>query len=166
MGSRFTAIATVIGIGFSLFPAPGQEPNPSVANQLSALLKEYSKVSGSVRTAGTDGERKQIVEKLVQFPGRFFDLADRNPGHPLALKALRDGIQALNTADSAALNVSHINTADFPSGCEGHLAGRAIEILRRDHLENEALGNVCDRMRYGYRLEYEGFLRTVLETSV
>ena len=37
--------------------------------------------------------------------------------------------------------------------------------MLRDHVLNDKLGPVCDRMRYGYRMEYEKFLRTVLRAN-
>ena len=37
--------------------------------------------------------------------------------------------------------------------------------MLRDHVQSDKLGPVLDRMRYGYRMEFEKFLRTALEKN-
>ena len=44
-------------------------------------------------------------------------------------------------------------------------AARTVALVLRDHVLSDKLGPVIDRMRYGYRLEYEKCLTTVLEKN-
>ena len=39
---------------------------------------------------------------------------------------------------------------------------RAFELLQRDHIRSDKLGPLCQRISYGFRKEYETFLRAVL----
>lgn len=137
------------------------------AEQFAALRKAYNAISGEQRAAKTDRERKLAIEHLAQWPEKFLELADKHPGDPIALKALTQAIQVVNSTDSGAQNAWEMNRTgkDFPAGSSDDAAARAIGLLLRDHAGSEALGRVCERVRYGYRMKYEGFLRTVMRDS-
>jgi AhpC/TSA family len=133
--------------------------------QYSAILKAYTPASGELRNATTDLERKAAVEKLATFSSKFLELAAEYPGDPVALVALRQAVQAVGSTDSAAQITWETNRAHFPSGNTDGSAVRTVTLVLRDHILSEKLGPVIDRMRYGYRLEYETCLRIVLEKN-
>jgi hypothetical protein len=139
------------------------EPTP--AEQFRELQKAYNAVSGEFRKAETDQQRKAAVEHLDGFPGKFLELADGNPTDPVALKALRQAVQAVISVDSLAQHAREMNRDAFPAGSQGDSAGRIVEILLRDHLESDKLAPICDRMRFGARREFEEFLGSALESN-
>jgi len=143
----------------------GQADSDTPRQQYTAIFKEYSPVSGGLRNATTDSDRKAAVERLAAFSSRFLDLAEKHPEDPIALTALRQAVQVVGSTDSAAQITWETNRADFPAGSSDGSAGRTAFLVLRDHVLSEKLGPVIDRMRYGYRLEYEKCLSTVLEKN-
>ena len=140
--------------------------NPGTPKQqYSAIFKEYRPVSGGLRNAKTDLERKAAVDRLAAFSSKFLDLAAKYPHDPIALTALRQAVQAVGSTDSAAQITWETNRSVFPAGSTDGSAGRTVALVLRDHVLSEKLGPVIDRMRYGYRIEYEQCLRTVLEKN-
>jgi hypothetical protein len=139
----------------------------TLAEQYAALMRAYRPDSSGIRDATNDRERRLAVERFAKWPEKFLDFADRNSNDPIALKALTQAIQTVNSTDSAAQNAWELNQSgtDLPAGSSPEMAGRAIKLLRRDHADSEALGRVCERIRYGYRMEYEEYLRTVVRDS-
>ena len=133
--------------------------------QYAAIMKAYTPVSGGMRKAKTDLERKMAVEELAKFSSRFVELAAKYPEDPIALTALRQAVQAVGSTDSAAQIAWETNQSDFPAGSADDSTARIVELVLRDHVLSEKLGPVIDRMRYGYRLEYEECLVTVLEKN-
>ncbi len=133
--------------------------------QYSAILKEYNPASGGLRKATTDLERKAAVERLATFASKFVELAAKHPKDPIALTALRQAVQAVGSTDSAAQITWETNRSDYPAGCTDGSAAGTVALVLRDHVLSEQLGPVVDRMRYGYRMEYEKCLSTVLEKN-
>src|SRR5262249_18084707 len=74
-----------------------------------------------------------------------------NPKDPVAVDAL---IQVVRVYNSSA----HPAGKDSPGG-------RALALLLRHHVQSDKLGEVCKRISFGFRKEYESFLRTVLDTN-
>jgi hypothetical protein len=135
------------------------------ADRYSELSKTYGVASGAFRAASTDQERKAAVEGLAAFPDQFLQLADEHPGDPVALRALRQAVQAVNSTDSLALQAGDLNRASFPAGSKLSSVRAIVATLLRDHVESDKLGPICERMRYGIRKEYDAFLSTVMETN-
>jgi len=135
------------------------------AQQYSEIFKQYSPVSGGLRGAATDSDRKAAVESLAPFAAKFVDLAEKYPNDPIALKALRQAIQVDVSADSAAQNAWEMNESKFPAGSIEGAAGKAVALVLRNHVLSKQLAPVVDRMRYGYRKDYEKGLATVLEKN-
>ena len=133
--------------------------------QYSAILREYNPASGALRKATTDLERKAAVERLATFASKFVELAAKHPKDPIALTALRQAVQAVGSTDSAAQITWETNRSDYPAGCTDGSAAGTVALVLRDHVLSEKLGPVVDRMRYGYRMEYEKCLSTVLEKN-
>jgi hypothetical protein len=146
--------------------ALAQQVKPrSPAALYSALLKEYNSAAGGIRTAKTDEQRRLHVERLGKFPARFLALAEKHPNDPVALKVIRQAIQAIGSTDSAAQIAWEINHANIPVGITDGSPAKVVALLRRDHLRSDQLGPVIDRMRYGYRMEFGEFFRTVLRKN-
>jgi hypothetical protein len=155
----------VLAFGLSVLTSNAEENPATPAEQYAALLREYNPASGALRKADTDLQRKAAVERLGTFSARFVKLVEDNPQDPIALKVLRQAIQAVGSTDSAAQIVWETNRSNFPTADNDDSASRIVSLLLRDHLQSDKLGPICDRMRYGYRLEFESFLRTVLDKN-
>ena len=158
-----TLLALVLSAPIAISEERGTPPPP--AEQYKTLLGEYNRMSGDFRKAKTDLQRKAAVERFGEFPARFLDLADHNPGDPIALVALRQAVQAVNSRDSLAQIAWEMNESGFPGEITDHSAARAVNLLLRDHARSDKLGPVIDRMRYGYRMEFEKYLRTILQSN-
>lgn len=133
--------------------------------QYQALLKAYFPAAGAFRKATTDRERKAAVERLGGFARKFLDLADKHPGDAVALLALRQAVQAVSSTDSAGHNAWEMNRGDFPAGRDDGSASRIVKLLLRDHVRSRKIGPVIDRMRYGYRMEFEEGLTAILRDN-
>ncbi len=53
----------------------------------------------------------------------------------------------------------------FPAGGEDGPGSKALAILRRDHVESDKLGPVCQHVVFGFHGSHEAFLRAVLEKN-
>ena len=115
--------------------------------------------------AKSDLERKQRVERLSAFSSKFLDPAERHLEDPPALRTIRQAVQIVVTTDSAAQKAWEINRSDFPTGSSDGSAVRTVALVLRNHIQSEKLGPVIDRMRYGFRLECEKCLNTLLEKN-
>jgi len=135
------------------------------AQQYAALLEEYQPASVALRMAKTDLQRNQAVQRLSTFPTRFLALAEKHPTDPIVIQVLTQAIQVINSRDSAAQIVWETNRSDFPSVISDGSANKVVQLLMRDHVLSDKLVPVCDRIRWGYRLEYEKFLRAVLDVN-
>ncbi len=164
MRTNLGTIATLV-VGLTLFPPATRAAVQSPAEEYAALLKEYNPVSGSLRRATSDAERKAVVERMSEYPARFLALAETYRDVPTGLVAMRQSIQAMGNTDSAALTVWELNQSDFPTGGDGEVPARTVDVLRRDSLLSDAIVPVLDRLRYSYRLESGDFLRAVLEKN-
>lgn len=144
----------------------GQQAKPrSPAAQYAALLKEYNTAAGGIRTAKTDEQRRLHVERLGKFPARFLTLAETHPKDAISLKAIRQAIQAMGSTDSAAQIAWETNPTNLSRGITDNSPSRVMTILLRDHLRSDQIGPVIDRIRYGYRMEFEKFLRAVQQKN-
>jgi CubicO group peptidase (beta-lactamase class C family) len=130
-----------------------------------ALLKEYEETSRGFRNAKSDTERKKAVEDMSKFSGRFIELAEKHRNDPIALEALTQSVRIMNSVDSLTMTSWETNKTAFPEPRKDKSAEKVMELLLRDHIQNEKLGLVCERMRYGIRKEYETFLSKVLNAS-
>jgi hypothetical protein len=131
--------------------APKDKP-ATPAEKYQALLKERQDGPDELSKAATDEARKQIQSRLAKLPQRFVELAEQHPKDPVALEAL---IQT----------VPIVNGTAFPDGGKGSLDERALALLRRDHVQSDKLGTVCQQILFGFHKSHEEFLRAVLETN-
>ena len=164
MKSTLGSIAVIAFGLLNVVEIDGAESN-TPKQQYTANFREYSLVSGGLRKATTDLDRKAAVEALAPFAPMFLELAEQHPTDPVALTALRQAIQVDVSTDSAAQNTWEMNSSNFPSGSMDGAAAKAVTLVLRDHLRSENLGPVIDRMRYGYRMDYDRGLSTILEKN-
>jgi len=156
---------SVLVLSLTIAADQGRAASITPAEQYEALLMEYRPASGALREAKTDLERKAVVQRLGEYPARFVALAEKYPRDAVALTALRQAIQAVSSTDSAAQIVWETNESDFPTGYSDDSARQIVALLRRDHLLSDKLSPICDRMRFGYRMEFGEFLNDVLKEN-
>jgi hypothetical protein len=163
--NQFAGAIATLAMSLPIVVDADQADSGTPKQQYAALLKEYNPASGGLRNATTDLERKVAVERLATFVSKFVELAANHPTDPIALTALRQAVQAVGSTDSAAQITWETNRSNYPAGCTDGSAAGTVALILRDHVLSEKLGPVIDRMRYGYRMEYEECLSTVLEKS-
>jgi hypothetical protein len=136
--------------------ARGQEPSATPAQQFDALMAEYD--AAPSHGVLTDAERTQFIgrgyRQHFEVALRLVELAERHPKDPIAIRAL---IQA----------AWQVNGTPWPVELVGEdlASPRALAILQRDHVGSAELGPLCRRISYGWRSEYEPFLRALLAQS-
>ena len=160
-------VGAVTAIGFSfLIPISTCLAAPDTpAKQYAALLKEYGAVSLGLRKAETDLGRKTATENMGRYPEKFLALAKKYPKDPIALVSLKQAIQAVNSTDSAAQIAWESNRSNFPAGSTDETVEEIVTMLLRHHLRSSELVPTLYRIRYGYRMGYEKFLRAVLQEN-
>jgi AhpC/TSA family len=135
----------------------GQGQPATPAEQYKALRKEYDMATGS-GVPLSDAERLKFVGRVYKHhyavAEKFLKLAEKYPNDPVALDCL---IQA----------VWQVNGTPWPVELVGEDTARAkaFELIRRDHLQSDKLGPLCQRVAYGFCKEYETFLRELLAKS-
>jgi hypothetical protein len=135
-----------------------EKPDPgTLTSQYQALVEEYQEgIRGIPKAYGeatTDEERQKILEKQRKHPDKmakkFLALAASHPKDAVAL-------------DSLVWIVSH----DFltPAGPDSPRT-TAIDLLLRDHVRSDRLGDLCPMMALMPNPANEKFLRALLEKS-
>lgn len=130
-----------------------QDKPQTPAEQFQALRKEYH-LSTSASRPLTDAERMQFIGKVYQHHFKVADklvaLAEQYPTDPVALDAL-------------LLALWQVNGTPWPVELVGEDTARrrAFDLLLRHHILSERLGELCERISYGFCQEYETFLRAV-----
>src|SRR5262245_47291145 len=137
----------------------------TLAREYQRALKESGQISPSFRDAKTDEERKKAVETTDEFARRFVKLAEKYPNDPLTLEVVTQAVRVMNAVDSAIQMSWETNKTAFPIRSKDNSTELAMALLLRDHIRNDKLGVVCERMRYGTRKEYETFLHKVMNES-
>ena len=132
----------------------GSDKPATPAEQYKALRKEADRGSGD-SFPRTDVERLKFVGRAYKhrfaMAVKFLALAEKHPDDPVALDALTQAVW-------------QVNTTPWPVEMVGADAARAraLELIRRDHIQSDKLGTLCQRVCYGFAREYETFLRAVL----
>jgi hypothetical protein len=153
---RIAWVVPVLMLALSVVVAEGNgQGRPATpAEQYKALRQEYDRASSSGAPL-TDAERLEFVGRVYRhrtaLAARFLELAERHPNDPVALDALTQAVW-------------QVNTTPWPAELVGkdHAAARALELIQRDHIRSDKLGPLCQRVSYGFRKEYETFLRAAL----
>ncbi len=127
------------------------------AEQYKALVKEYADAMKAFQdaytAAKTDEEREKVFEEKYPKPAKlapkFLELAEKNPKDPVAFDALA----------WIATNGSR-----GPQGKDDPRS-KAIDIIIRDHVQSDKLGQVIQTMSYSPEKENGQFLRAVMEKN-
>jgi hypothetical protein len=147
---------TIGAVALLLFTAVLRSDDPkdkpdTPAQKYQALLKEYNDAYQvfikAYREAKTDEERNKAQElypKPDKFASKFLDFAKENASDPTAVDAL-----------------IWVTTRDR----ESKAAQTAMETLKKDHLNDPKIGQVCQALIYQDSPEADQFLHTVLEKS-
>jgi len=148
-------IAVLAVLLFSSNRIPAQTDTPS--EQFQTLAKKFQNASSPGRALSDEERRKFIGEVFRQrskLALKLIELAEKYPNDPAA-------------EDALMLAVWNVNGTPWPAELVGDdkAPAKALTILERDHIQSEKLGQVCQRISYGFRQEYESFLRSLLEKS-
>src|SRR5262249_34239869 len=94
--SRIVGGILVVVLGLSTGAATtGQDKPATPAEQYQKLAKEFSDAGNAYYLkATTDAERNEALARLEMLPGRFLELAEKNPRDPVALDALVEAVAA------------------------------------------------------------------------
>jgi hypothetical protein len=126
-------------------PKSPAEQYKALVEELSAAQREFSKL---YQAAKTDEERQKLINEKYQRPDkyvpRFMEIAEKHPTDPAAVDAL-----------------VWIAT-NSPYGDAGT---KAIALLAKDHIQNEKMGQVVQRLAYMDTADAEKLLRSVLEKN-
>jgi hypothetical protein len=132
----------------------GQDQPATPAEQYKALLKEYDRASSS-GVPLTDAQRLEFIGRVYKHRNalamKFLELAEKHPDDPIALDALMQAVW-------------QVNNTPWPVELVGEetARARAFELIQRDHVRSDKLGQLCQRVSYGFCKDYETFLRAVL----
>jgi hypothetical protein len=133
-----------------------QDPPESPAEQYQKLLKACE--VGSPGKVLSDEERIQWVghayKVRYEVALRFVELAERYPADPIAREALTQAVWQVNTTPWPVEIVGKNDAVE-----------RALALLRRDHVQSDQLGPLCQRLSWGFCKEYETFLRAVAKSN-
>lgn len=141
------------------------DQQPSPAERFHQLARDYDNVSLKVRRSKTVDERRAVARQFDTFAKQFLDLAEEHPRDPIALSAIRSAIQAIISTDSRAQNIAEFHPGTLVKGSSDDSAQRAVRLLLRDHLKSSSLAPICDRVRFGFRPEFEPFLIAVIRDN-
>ena len=86
----------------------------------------------------------------------MLELAEKRPREAFVMDAL---VQVVNQELWLQANTK------YPGRGNNRTEARALELLLRDHVRSDKLGEACRRVQYGFGKECETFLRAVLEKS-
>ena len=134
--------------------AKDQAPTPE--EQYKALVKEFSQAANLSFKATTDEERAKPVAHAITLAPRLLELAEKHPNEAFVIDAL---VQVVNQELWLQANTRH------PGRGNDRTEARALELLLRDHIRSDKLGEACRRVQYGFGKQCETFLRTVMKTS-
>jgi hypothetical protein len=151
-------VGGVLVLLLALPAAQGQDKDKQAtpaAQQYQALLEEYNQqmrvYQDAVKNAKTPEEQRKVFEE--KYPNRetlapkFIALADKNPTDPVAVQALQWVLGDPRGGQSPAAR---------------EVRAKAMELLIRDHLQSDKLGQVCMGLGFGVDRTTEKFLRAVM----
>jgi hypothetical protein len=147
-------VLLLAGLAGQADEVPEKKP-PTLKEEFAALQKEYSKAQQgffeALRKAKPEEQQKVIKEeagKLDKVAAKLVALAEKHPKEPAAVDAL------ITTAQDS-----------FTSQAGGGSRKKAMELLMRDHITSDKLGQLCQQLANGFEPENEKLLRALLEKS-
>ena len=150
---------TAILIVLSLSPAAGGDAKDKPGTpeqQYKAIVKDFQQAANLSFKATTEDERAKAVADAITLAPRLLELIEKHPREPFVMDAL---VQVVNQELWLQANTKH------PGRGNDRTQARALELLLRDHIGSDKLGETCRRARYGFGKECETFLRTLMEKS-
>ncbi len=157
-----TLIALIL---FSLSATASAEEQPTPAQRYRQHIKDYNIVSREIRRSKTVEDRKAVARRFDEFSKKFLDIADEHHKDPIALTTIRSAVQAIISTDSRAQNIAEFHSGTLVAGSSDDSSQRVVKLLLRDHLKSNKLAPICDRMRFGYRPEFEPFLVAAIKEN-
>src|SRR5262249_37648546 len=124
--------------------------------QYKALVKDFYQAANLSFNATTDEERAKQVARAIPLAPRLLALVENHPREAFVMDAL---VQVVNQELWLEANTRR------PGRGNNRTEARALELLLRDHIRSDKLGEACRRVQYGFGKECEMFLRTVMKTS-
>ena len=149
----------------SLNATASAEEQPTPAERYRQLTRDYNIVSREIARSETVEDRKVVARRFDEFAKMFLDLADEHPDDPIAISAIRSAVQSIVTTDSRAVNIGEFHPGTLVAGSSDGSAQRVVELVQRDHLMNDRLAPICDRIRFSYRPEFEPLLKAVIREN-
>jgi hypothetical protein len=134
---------------------PKDEKPVTPAEEYQALLKEFQNAEQAFfkqyQELKTDEERGQFFEKypIKEFVGKFMEFAEKHRKDSSAIDALMWVVQRGRATDPATSKAWET----------------AVDILIREHIESERIGDVAQSMVYSNAAKAEQFLRTAIAKS-
>lgn len=130
---------------------PKDKP-PTAKEQYAALQKEFNTAQQAfltkLRAVKTPEDQQKLMKdgspELEKVFARFNDLADKNPKDPVAIDAL-----------------TLVLTGSF-GRTTGPAQGKAVELLRRDHVASPKVGALVQRLGMSYDGANDELLKTIL----
>jgi len=150
-----TAMMALLSLSIAAGDDAKGKPN-TLAEQYQTLAKDFSQLANLSFNAMTDEERAKYVARAVKLAPQMLELAEKHPTEGFVVDAL---IQVVNQELWLASNTKH------PGRGNNRTEARALELLVRDHIRSDKLGEACRRVQYGFGKECEPFLRGVMEKS-
>ena len=155
----------VLLILFSFSATARSEEKPTPVERYRQHIRDYNIVSREITRSKTVEDRKAVARRFDEFAKKFLDVADKHPRDPIALSAIRSAIQAIISTDSRAQNIAEFHPGTLVAGSSDGSSRRAVKLLLRDHLKSNKLAPICDRMRFGFRPEFEPFLVAAIKQN-
>src|SRR5262245_37861413 len=153
--NAMTAILIVLSLSVTAGDDATEKP-ATPEEQYKALVKEFQQAANLSFNAATDEERATAVARGVTLAPRLLELVEKNPHEAFVMDAL---VQVVNQELWLVSNTKH------PGRGNDRTEARALELLLRDHLRSDKLGEACRRAQYGFGKQCETFLRAVMEKS-
>jgi hypothetical protein len=133
--------------------AKNQSKTP--AEQLQALIEKYEDAYRAYAKARKEAKtfeerdrvRKELYPDAEQYAPQFFALAEQHAKDPAAVDALVWIMRNVPTATKESLRT------------------KAVDLLLRDHIQSEKLGDVCRTLNKGVDAQGEMILRAALEKN-
>ncbi len=150
---------------FSLNATASSEEQPTPVERYRHHIRDYNIVSREITRSKTVEDRRTVARRFDEFAKKFLDIADKHPGDPIALSAIRSAVQAIVSTDSRALNIAEFHPGTLVVGSSDGSSQRVVKLLLRDHLMSDKLAPICDRIRFSFRPEFEPFLVAAIKEN-
>jgi type II secretory pathway pseudopilin PulG len=150
------AIIALRWTGATAAAQEGEKKTVTATQQYQDILKEFSAATSMFWQETNDAGRQRVMARVEKLPPQLLEWIQNNPKAPVALDALVHVV-----SQEYWLN-NHTSHSGW--GQESPQA-KAINLMLRDFIDSDKLGEACNRIHYCLRQECETFLRAVFEKS-